>query len=222
MGTEIDKFVRSRRRTIALIVERDGSLTVRAPMRAPLAEIESFVHDHQEWIERTRERMRLTPVVPEKQFMDGEKFHFLGREYELRIVHSQRPALKFNGGFSLSRGAQRRGRAVFERWYKSQAARILTERVERLANQGGYEPRQVRITSARTRWGSCSPDGTLNFSWRLVQAPLEVIDYVALHELANLRIRSHSRRFWKLVEQHCPDFRLRRKWLREFGDKFGM
>ena len=97
MGTEIDKFVRSRRRTIALIVERDGSLTVRAPMRAPLAEIESFVHDNQEWIERTSERMRLTPVVPEKQFMDGEKFHFLGREYELRIVDSQRPALKFNG-----------------------------------------------------------------------------------------------------------------------------
>jgi predicted metal-dependent hydrolase len=81
----------------------------------------------------------------------------------------------------------------------------------------GVEPARIRIGGQRTLWGSCSSRGTLSFNWRLVLAPLEVVDYVVVHELCHLRVPDHSRRFWGLVEAHRPRWREQRDWLREFG-----
>ncbi|MBK7452806.1 MAG: M48 family metallopeptidase [Anaerolineales bacterium] len=80
----------------------------------------------------------------------------------------------------------------------------------------------MKISSARTRWGSCSPDGTLNFTWRLVMAPLEVIDYVVIHELAHLRVKNHSSKFWDVVKAIDPQYKEKRKWLRENGGKLNL
>ncbi len=218
MPIQIDKLVRSKRRTIALIVERDGRLTVRAPMRTSQREIESFVAEKADWIERTRRKMKSNILTP-KQYVDGERFLFLGSSFDLRLVRPQRPSLKFDNGFYLSRSAEKRGEAVFTRWYKKRALEIIAERVNQFAKRHGFSPKQVRITSARTRWGSCSPDGTLNFTWRLAMAPLEVIDYVVVHELAHLRVKNHSKRFWRAVESILPDYKRQRKWLSEHGEK---
>jgi len=219
MSIEINKFVRSQRRTIALIVERDGSLTVRAPKRAALKDVESFIREKTDWIIRTREKLKSIVGIPKKQFIDGEKFPFLGNEYELKLVKPQRPALKFDQGFYLGHTAQKRAEALFMRWYKERAFDVISERVNLFAAKYGLIPKQVRITSAKTRWGSCSPDGSLNFSWRLVMAPLDVVDYVVAHELAHLRVKSHSRRFWKVVEGIFPSHKAQRKWLREHGER---
>ncbi len=219
MGIEINQLIRSRRRTIALIVERDGSLTVRAPKRAALKDIQFFIQQKADWIIRTREKLKSTVEPAKKQYVEGEKFPFLGNEYELKLVRPQRPALKFDQGFYLGRTAQKRGEALFMRWYKGRAFLVISERVNLFAARYGFLPKQVRITSAKTRWGSCSPDGTLNFTWRLVMAPLDVIDYVVAHELAHLRVKSHSRRFWKAVEGIFPDHKAQRKWLREHGER---
>ncbi len=81
----------------------------------------------------------------------------------------------------------------------------------------GVEYRRIRIGGQRTLWGSCSPRGTLSFNWRLVLAPLEVLDYVVVHELCHLRVPNHSRRFWALVERHRPHWRQQREWLRDYG-----
>ncbi|MFN8432872.1 MAG: SprT family zinc-dependent metalloprotease [Anaerolineales bacterium] len=219
MDIQIDKLVRAKRRTIALIVERDGSLTVRAPRRATLNDIYGFIHEKTDWILRSREKLRNIKPVTKKEYMDGEHFLFLGQEYELRLVPPQRPALKFDGGFTLSTSAKARAEQAFTQWYKTQALAVFTERVNHYANQHGLSPKQVKVNSAKTRWGSCTSTGTINFTWRLVMAPLEVIDYVVLHELAHLKIQNHSPRFWKLVESLCPDFKRHRKWLRDHGEK---
>ncbi|MBI3739380.1 MAG: M48 family metallopeptidase, partial [Chloroflexi bacterium] len=144
---------------------------------------------------------------------------FLGSSFDLKLVRTQRPSLKFDNGFHLSQTAQKRGEQVFTRWYKKRAFEIISERVDQYARQYGFEPKKVKITSARTRWGSCSPDRTLNFTWRLVMAPLEVIDYVVVHELVHLRVKNHSKRFWKAVESIFPEYKPQRKWLREHGEK---
>jgi hypothetical protein len=219
MSIEIDKFVRSQRRTIALIVERDGSLTVRAPKRAALKDIQSFLRQKADWIIRTREKLKSIVEPAKKQYAEGEKFPFLGNEYELKLVRPQRPALKFDQGFYLEQTVQSRARDIFEKWYKKQASSFIPGRVRAFAELHGFTPKRVKITSAKTRWGSCSPDGTLNFSWRLVMAPPEVIDYVVVHELAHLRVKSHSRRFWKVVEGIFPGHKTQRKWLREHGER---
>ena len=222
MQIEINKLVRSKRRTIALIVERDGSLTVRAPKRAAVVEIQTFILEKQGWILRTQERIKSAAQVPTREYKDGEKFLFLGNEHLLTLVKPQRPALKFENGFSLGSSSQPKAERVFTQWYKEQAWHILSERVRALSVQYGFSPKQVKISSARTRWGSCSPDGTLNFTWRLVMAPLEVIDYVVVHELAHLRVKNHSMRFWKEVEKIMPEYKSHRRWLRTHGETLNL
>ena len=216
------KLVRAKRRTIALILERDGSLTVRAPKRATLQDIHGFIQEKEKWIERSREKLKAIVTLPRKEFVDGETFLFLGKEYELRLVPSQRQTLHFNSGFTLKASARPRGEAVFTKWYKAQASTVFTERVTHYANLHGFSPKQVKVTSAKTRWGSCSANGTINFTWRLVMAPLEVIDYVVIHELVHLRIKNHSQKFWHAVEQLCPQYKSHRKWLREHGEKLNL
>jgi predicted metal-dependent hydrolase len=222
MGIEITKFIRSKRRTIALIVERDGSLTVRAPKRATIKDVQSFIQQKTEWIIRAREKLKSVVEIPKKQFVDGEKYLYLGDAYELKLVKPQRPALKFDHGFYLGHSSQKRGAQVFTRWYKEQALKIISERVRVLGDSYGFALKRVKITSARTRWGSCSADGTLNFTWRLVMAPLSVVDYVVVHELSHLRVKNHSRRFWKVVEDILPGYQAQRKWLRQNGEKLGL
>ena len=222
MQIQIDKLTRSKRRTIALIIERDGTLTVRAPMRAPQALIEKFIHEKTDWITRTREKVKAIVTTPAKQYTDGETFLFLGSSFDLKLVQSQRTALQFDSGFTLSHAAQSKGELTFTRWYKEQAYEVITEHVKQYAQQYNFMPKQVKINSAKTRWGSCSPNGTLNFTWRLVMAPLDVIDYVVVHELAHLRVKDHSRKFWSLVESIYPEYRKQRKWLKENGEKLNL
>lgn len=222
MQIEINKLVRSKRRTIALIVERDGSLTVRAPRRAAVVDIQSFILEKQEWIIRTRERFTSLVEVPKREYKDGDKFLFLGSTYGLTLVKPQRPALKFENGFTLGSTIQSSGERYFTQWYKEQAYKVIADRVRVFSDQYEFVPKQVKISSARTRWGSCSPDGTLNFTWRLVMAPLDVIDYVVVHELAHLRVKDHSRRFWREVEKIMPEYKDRRKWLRVHGETLSL
>jgi len=222
MQIQIDKLIRSKRRTIALIIERDGSLTVRAPMRAPHAAIETFVQQKTDWITRTREKMKSVQPILGKQYIDGEKFLLLGSSFDLKLVGLQKHSLHFDSGFTLHRAAQTKGEQVFTRWYKERALEVITERVKQYSQQYNFTPKQVKISSAKTRWGSCSSSGTLNFTWRLVMAPLDVIDYVVVHELVHLRVKDHSSKFWKAVEAIYPEYKKQRKWLREHGEKLNL
>jgi predicted metal-dependent hydrolase len=222
MQIKIDKLIRSKRRTIALIIERDGSFVVRAPVRASTAAIEAFIQQKADWIIRTRERMKSIEPIFGKQYADGEKFLFLGSSFDLKLVGFQKHLLHFDSGFTLSRAAQAKGEQVFTRWYKERALEIISERVRQYSQKYGFTPKQVKISSAKTRWGSCSLNGTLNFTWRLVMAPLEVIDYVVAHELAHLRVKNHSSKFWKMVESIYPEYKKQRKWLRENGGQLNL
>jgi len=222
MSIDIDRLIRSKRKTIALIVERDGTLTVRAPLRAPSRDIEVFIHKNAGWIERTREKLKPIIEARPKQFVEGETFLLLGVSYGLKLVSSQRPALQFENGFRLSQNAQARAEQLFIRWYKMRAYEILCARAAEYARQYDFSPKQVKITSARTRWGSCSPNGSLNFAWRLVMAPMNVLDYVVVHELVHLQVKNHSREFWRVVESILPEYKLQRKWLREHGNELAL
>jgi hypothetical protein len=212
----IDDVIRTRRRTLAIIVEDDGRLVVRAPMRLAARLIDEFVSSKQKWIAAKQEqaRMKATRASP-RRFVSGEQFLFLGESFRLEIKPDQARPLIFNGGFSLSSAALPRARTVFERWYRRQALRVISERVDRLAAEHGFEHHGVRVTAARKQWGSCGPRGNLRFAWRLVMAPPAIIDYVVVHELVHLRYRNHSKRFWGKVKSVLPDFRQREAWLEE-------
>ena len=142
---------------------------------------------------------------------------YLGNAYPLEIMNGQKKPLILEGRFKLAESAQGYAALEFECWYRNQAKQILTERVNAYASHYALPYKGIKITSARTRWGSCSAKGSLNFSWRLILAPMEAVDYVVVHELVHTVYHNHSKRFWKKVEEILPDYNERRKWLRKHG-----
>jgi Predicted metal-dependent hydrolase len=220
MPIEIDQLIRTKRKTIALIVRPDGSLVVRAPLRASERSIQEFVSNNIQWIEKTRARIKAVVPPPPKQYVPGECFEYLGKSYPLEIVKDKKERLVLEGGkFRLAESARENAETEFERWYRKRTRQILSERVEYFARQNGFQYKKIGITSARTRWGSCSATGALNFSWRLILAPMETVDYVVVHELVHTAIHDHSRKFWTRLEQVMPDYRARRKWLKQNGHR---
>lgn len=215
---KINRIIRTRRRSIGLRIEPDGSLTVRAPLLTPDREIQRVVEQHAAWICKTQDKMKAkSQAQGPKAYAEGELFWFLGRQVPLHLVEGARQPLVLKENFLLDRRALANPAAVFENWYRAQAKVILSQRAAELGRQHLFQYRQVKITSARTRWGSCSSKGTLSFPWRLVMAPLEVIDYVVVHELVHTRIPNHGTRFWLQVAAIVPDYKVKRKWLEEHG-----
>lgn len=190
---------------------------VRAPIRASDKAIGDFVELHKSWIEKKLAQVGSRVVEPPKRFVHGEKFMFLGKSYPLEIVTGQKKLLVLGGSFYLSASVLDKAELIFERWYRRQAKKIIQERVENFAGEYGFQYLGIKITSAKTRWGSCSSTGSLNFSWRLILAPLEQVDYVVVHELVHTIQHNHSKRFWRKVEMIMPDYKERKKWLTKNG-----
>ena len=219
----IDEFIRSRRRTIGLQISSDGRLIVRAPLRTSLKEIQSFIANKEDWIILTQIKLkeRASAAKPHN-YSDGELFPFLGHDYPLKITDNGKSQLLFNNAFYLPRLLWPEAKKQFRDWYRKQALSIISIRVELFAEKHSLRYGLVRISNARRRWGSCNIKGNLNFSWRLMMAPVVVIDYVVVHELAHLLVRNHSPRFWKKVEEMMPEYKIYRRWLRDNEKKLDL
>jgi predicted metal-dependent hydrolase len=215
---KIDKLIRTRRKTIALIIQSNGSMVVRAPLRATNRQIQQLIDQKAAWIQETREKVKaIYPQVAPRQYACGETFLFLGKSHRLEVVEQARSPLALNGHFVLAKTALPLAEAVFTRWYRQQARQIITERAACYAAKYGFHYKLVKITSARTRWGSCSSKGALSFTWRLIMAPLEVIDYVVVHELVHTLERNHRKAFWERVQAILPDYKQKIAWLKTNG-----
>ncbi|MEK6681774.1 MAG: SprT family zinc-dependent metalloprotease [Nitrospirota bacterium] len=213
---KIDKIIRSYRRTLGLEIRSDTTLVVRAPMNASMHLIEKVVHKKSAWIKRKQVEIkkRLEAIAP-RGYVNGEGFLYLGNTHRLYIVdHSDEP-LTFNGDFYLSGKYMEHARNIFIDWYRKQAHQKISERVSWYSSLAGLKYNKINITSAQKRWGSCSYKGNLSFSWRLIMAPLRVIDYVVVHELAHLEEKNHSKQFWKKVKTIFPDYIKCKAWLKE-------
>lgn len=214
----IDQIIHSDRKTFGLQIKPDGRLIVRAPRHASRAQIQAVVAKKAGWIKKTRDRLaRDYPHLTPKTFTEGERFWFLGAQYALQLTDRKRPALVLEGHFSLSRNKQDRAKALFIAWYREQTRGIVHALIEGYQERFGFSVNQVRITSARTRWGSCSGKNNLNFTYRLSMAPRSVVAYVVVHELVHLTIRDHSPRFWRGVAEIKADYQKDRDWLKKNG-----
>lgn len=219
MEIEIDKIIRTKRKTIALQISDDATLIVRAPFEVSEQTIKNVVIKHKDWIEKKKKDiLSRDPKYVKKEFVNGEGFMYLGRYYKLIIVDKQNTPLIFNNNcFSLLRDHLLFARELFINWYKEQAYEKISERVEWYAKKRGFVYNKINITGANKRWGSCSSKGNLNFSWRLIMAPLPVIDYVVVHELVHLEERNHAKFFWSKVKMLIPDYEKYKDWLKING-----
>jgi predicted metal-dependent hydrolase len=214
-------LVRSRRRrkTMSLRIDRQGRVVIRVPMHAVKYDIDRFFEQSRRWIGRKlAERRAVQSMHKPKTFIPGEEFLFLGKSYPLRFgeKNGRLPALTFcSDGFSMPVDHAGKARDLFVKWYKQMAWEKITERVFDLSRQLSLVPRGIRLMTARTQWGSCSPDNRLSFNWKLVMAADTFIDYVVAHELLHIRERNHSPRFWRALESFMPDYKKRKAWLDE-------
>ena len=211
----IDSVVRSRRRTIALVITPEARLIVRAPLRAPVALIDEAVREKAGWIRKKMAEMHARPQVVCHAYEEGEIFWFLGRSYPLHIADDGRGIIERTDRLVVSQNARPDIPTAIHRWYIAEARKEINARCMYFSMMTGYSPKSISLSGARRRWGSCSTRGTINFSWRLIQAPLEIVDYVIVHEFVHLRQHDHSKLFWAKVKELMPDYERRRKWLRE-------
>ncbi|OPY80023.1 MAG: WLM domain protein [Syntrophorhabdus sp. PtaU1.Bin153] len=211
---------RKRKKTITLTVKRDGKIVIYAPFQTPMAEIAGFFESKKAWVRNKlaqQERCN-TAEGREKQFVQGELFLYLGDFYPLEICDtngSHQPLVLSHGIFLLHGDKAETAKEHFVRWYRKRAGEVIAERLGHWSRRLELAPEGITITSAQHRYGSCSSKNRLSFSWRIIMAPYEVIDYVIVHELAHIKEKNHSYRFWGLVEAIFPDYKKQRKWLRE-------
>ena len=212
-----DKIIRSRRKTLGLEITPGAEVILRVPEQARDSDIEKFLKKSVRWIQRHKEKvLRQIQETPKKQYEEGETFLYLGNEYPLRVRNKQSSALVLENTFVLSQTHEKEGRRIFTSWYKKEARKILGERARVYAVLDKKACTNIRITSARRRWGSCG-NGRLNFSWRLVMAPLEIIDYVVAHEVAHLTHKNHKKRFRAKVKGLYPNYKWAETWLKQNG-----
>jgi len=211
----IDSIVRSRRRTIALVITHEARLIVRAPLRTPQSQIDDAVREKEAWIRKKMAEMHKRPQAVVHAYEEGEIFWFLGRPYPLHIRDDDRGAIERTDRLVVSRNIRPNIPTAMQRWYIDEARKEINARCMYFSMMTGYSPQSIAISGAQQRWGSCSTRGSLNFSWRLIQAPLEIVDYVIVHELVHLRQHDHSKKFWAKVQELMPDYERRRQWLRE-------
>ncbi len=211
---------KKRRRTVSLQIKEDGKIVIMTPYRTPKSEIERFIEGKQSWIaEKLSEKERRAKEV-EKTFLPGEKFLYLGEWYPLQVRggdHKEPPLRLSFGHFILDKDRVEEARDLFIGWYKKEAEEKIAERIDYYSRRVHLFPKGVRITSAKSRWGSCSRDNRLFFSWRIIMASLAVIDYILIHELVHIIEKNHSKKFWAALESILPDYRKHRLWLREKG-----
>ena len=222
---------RRRRRTVAFGVDPGPVLTVRAPQSATLKSIEELASENARWILRRIDELKERGVVSAepRQYVSGEVVPYLGRRYRLDVV----PALGAEARCVLRRGFMElhlpvalspddvieAGKAAVTAWFESRAAARFPERVAIWSRKLKVRPGRTIVTSPQHRWGSCDARNNIRLNWRILMAPLALVDYVVAHELAHVVHKNHGARFWRKLEKAMPDYRERRDTLQEIGQE---
>lgn len=202
-------LIRTDRKTTAIRVLTDGSVEVRAPRRLSVQEIERFLNDKKDWIEKHRR------IMQERYPLHLETRKILYKGNWKTILPLKENRILFDGEFFYAPEHWSDGelKAAVEDILKKLARSELIPLTRQIALHVGVQPQRITVTGAKTKWGSCSDGKNINLSWRLLTAPVDVIEYVIIHELCHMQEMNHSRRFWALVEQHVPEWRGKREKL---------
>jgi predicted metal-dependent hydrolase len=212
------KVVYSRRKTLTITVERDRSVVVSAPEGTSAEKIREVVESRKLWLyEKTRHTRKYSPLPhpPGKELVTGESLPYLGRQYRIELVDGD-GGIRFEQKFLVPRELTRKS-AAFRDWFIFRAREKILPRVALHARNLGVTYQDAKIGGGKYRWGSCTPNDNVIFNWRLIKAPMFVIDYVVVHELAHLIEQNHTPRFWNIVNAQAPTMEKAKAWLQKNG-----
>lgn len=216
-----------RRKTVSISVKPDCSVRVLVPSILPEWKVVKLIQQKSRWVQsKIAAFEEMQRNHKQKEYVSGESFTYLGRNYPLKIVPgdvSDSAKLK-NGRFYVhlptDMSQQIQSQFIVEqltRWYREHAIVRLRDKTRRYSGQIGISPASVGVKDYKSRWGSCHSDGRIYYNWRIIIAPHSIIDYLVVHELCHLVHGNHSIKFWKLVEAILPDYTERKEWLKLNG-----
>lgn len=207
------------RRTVRLTVERDAVVTALVPPRLDRDELVKLIEAKRKWLySKLAERQELGERRPQREYVSGEGFPYLGRGYRLLIVDDAPTSVRLiRGRLELRRDCLDDPVRHLVRWYRDTGQPWLHRRLDHWAPRFSVDVTELRVLPLGYRWGSCSPDGKVNIHWASLQLPPDLIDYVLVHELAHLHRHDHAPEFWQIVGRAMPDYELRRDRLRRQG-----
>ncbi|MDP4180105.1 MAG: SprT family zinc-dependent metalloprotease [Bacillota bacterium] len=217
----------SKAKNIRLVIDQNG-LRIVKPKRVGTGEVDRVIKEKAEWVyKHFNEFQERRAKIPVRKWESGESVLYLGEKYIISIKEHNKNTVSvgFNGVLfemlidSKIYGEERRViiESAFKKWYKKAAYKIFDERLKYFCGITGMKYDSMRIKEQKTRWGSCSGKGNLNFNWKLIMAPLWVIDYVILHEVCHLKHLNHSKDFWKMTRGYMPDYKNAQEWLKKNG-----
>ena len=214
-----------RRKTVTVSVDSHGGVLLAAPTDFPTPELDAVVRRKAVWIEKQIRRVKSQdPPQGEREFVSGESVLYLGRHYRLKVrPHSSGPAKLRGRWLEVPTGADNghpgQVRTALVAWFRLQAEGRLPERANAWRARVGVPMPPVLVANQRRRWGSCDKHGTIRLSWRIVQAPMRLVDYVVVHELVHLLHHGHGRDYWQAVRRVMPDYERRHKELKALGNR---
>jgi len=212
-------LTRTKRKTIAIYI-RDGFVEVRAPHNAPVSEIDRFVISKEKWIaDRLAEKKQQSAQKEGFTLAYGDMLLYHGKLHPIRGKPGDMAGFNVLSFYMPTDLTPAEIKFYCKKTYRLLAERDLTERAYELMDEMDVDPASIRISNAKRVWGSCSSTKSINFSWRLVMADEDVIDYVIVHELAHIIEPNHSKQFWAIVEYYIPDYKERRARLKELERK---
>lgn len=212
-----------RSKTVAVTVDPTGTVLVVAPQHVPVNRLDTLVRRKAPWIVQQLRNLESLPVPPgTREFVSGESVFYLGRHYRLRVHSNGRAGAKLRGGWlhvPVPDGVEHTAyvRATLVSWFRRKAEDRLPGRVRAWSAKAGVAMPRVAIVDQQKRWGSCDRHGNIRLNWRIIQAPMRLVDYVIVHELIHQQHQRHGAAFWQAVGRVIPDYERRRQDLRQRG-----
>ena len=212
-----------RKKTVAVTVDPAGGVLLVAPEHFTTSRLDAVVRRKAAWIVQRRRHVEAhDPPLSPREFVSGESVLYLGRHYRLKVHRRETGDAKLRGGWlhvpaPAGAGQTAAVRSALVTWLRRHAAERLPERVAAWRAKAGVAMPRVVIADQQKRWGSCDRNGTIRLNWRIIQAPMRLVDYVVVHELVHLRHRGHGRDYWQALGKIMPDYERRREDLRQRG-----
>lgn len=215
---------KKKRKTASIYVERDGSVSVYVPEHLTDDEIAALVERQQYQIYRNLAKWQLLNENRiEREAVNGESFLYRGRNYYLQFSDAVKGIELRDGRFLVAEGKREKITELFKEFYRERGKEYLPGRVAHFAEKMGLASEEVSIMELKNRWASCSVKRPkLNFHWKVMMAPLTVIDYLIVHELAHLKFTKHDASFWNEVDKVLPDYVKQKEWLKRYGASLGV
>jgi predicted metal-dependent hydrolase len=215
------EIIHTNRKTIGITVERDRKVVVRVPREASEQAILAAIESRRLWIwQKLRDPHKYPDPAPHKEYVTGETFLYLGQHFSLCLTQGESGSVRLVGKqFEMAASDRRNGDTLFRSWYLAQARENLLPRIAAFATEMGVGYSRIWVRDLKYCWGSCTPGGTLSFNWRIIQAPMIVVNYLIVHELAHVLVPNHSLDFWNIVAVHSPSWSKARSWLKQHGGR---